>query len=358
MAEITNSELCGRAVRSVAEWWRVDPNRVEWRDDGFDWWPGACRVNVTVLPAPADQHVNACRLTIRTNVLRDVPVNADTSTVLSRVARLAPTYGVAYSPLMLNAAAGSDAPTQVWLGGSAYVIPDTVWWLPHQLAMLSSLQIVDAEAFAEHWATPTGGAVDVSVKPGAEHPFPTAEVINWVKGHVCQPEAAESRWKGSGEFEACAEQFGCCDTSFGIGDPSGLTLETPIGVDSAQITLLTDHSHPAYGAGLLATLQVRMGDTPAQVREWAAICNLLESTSWTDVPQLGSWSVCEVDAETSRLLHSIFIPNAFYCEGLATNVALWQLGRARWVKSVLWPNLHDCTMAEVMEGRCGDVKAH
>ena len=358
MEELSGIELCRAAVRAVADWWRVDPNRVEWVDDGFDWWPGPLRVQVRAIAARDDMQMNACRLSIRTNVLRDVPLNSDAANMLTLIAKLAPMYGVTYAPLLVNASLGGEDPSPVSFNSSVYVEPETVSWLPHQLAMFALLQLVDAGAFAERWVASLGGAVDVDVKSGVERAFETDGVVNWIGGQLRQPEGATSRWRGSAEFAACVEKYGRCDRSFGNGDPTGLTLETPICVDSALITLVTDQPHPVYGPGLLATLQVRFEEAADQVRELAAICNLIESTRWTDVPQLGSWSPREVDAETARLSHAIFIPNAFYREGLATNVAIWQLGRARWVKNILWPNLQDCTMSEVLEGRFGTPKAN
>ncbi len=43
-----------------------------------------------------------------------------------------------------------------------------------------------------------------------------------------------SRWKSTNEFEKIAEEFGRSDLCFGMGDKSGVTLETPFGDDSAE----------------------------------------------------------------------------------------------------------------------------
>lgn len=38
---------------------------------------------------------------------------------------------------------------------------------------------------------------------------------------------------------------------------------------------------------------------------------------------------------------------------LATNLALWMLGRAKWVRETLWPDLQDKRMSEILEERFG-----
>jgi hypothetical protein len=48
-----------------------------------------------------------------------------------------------------------------------------------------------------------------------------------------------------------------------------------------------------------------------------------------------------------------FVPNAHYRPGLATNIALWMISRARWLRQTRWPDLEDKTMMEIMKERVG-----
>ena len=82
----------------------------------------------------------------------------------------------------------------------------------------------------------------------------------------------------------------------------------------------------------------------------AAGLNFLEGTSWTDFPQLGCWHVSEMK-KAARVVHSCFIPNALYAEGMATNLALWSILRVQWVRKGSWPDVKDKTMMEIIEER-------
>lgn len=138
---------------------------------------------------------------------------------------------------------------------------------------------------------------------------------------------------------------------FGSGSSGGLTLETPFGNDSFLIRLFTDQKHPQLGNGLLATLQVPYFPGRAEAERAAVLYNFPESISFTFFPIFGSWQVHEVGDDCVGPAFSSFIPNALYQPGLATNLALWMLGRARWIKEKNWPDVEDLTLAEIINRR-------
>lgn len=356
MAEQVITDLCRQTIKAVADEWGVTDDRVEWRDDGLDWWPGTFRVMVRVAPSLDEQQPHVCRLTIRTNVLKGVVVSPTVMPVLEVMAALAPTYGAVFMSERMRDRFEQSKDGAVWFQSSGYVIPDTLSWLPSMVAALALLQVVDGLSMGEVFAQGTGGVVDADVKPGFEELHTPDRSIRFVDEEVGKSKGDVSRWHGISEFEECAEQFGRSDSCFGMGSPTDLTLETPFGADSALVQLHTDQVHPRHGAGLLATLQIRAEKSHAEMLDDCADLNLIESIMWTDVPQLGSWQPRKVDDVTSRLAHSVFIPNAFYRPGLATNVAMWQIRRAMWIKRLRWPELPDCTMAEVLERRFGANK--
>lgn len=66
-----------RALKTLAEFWNVSVARSRRRDDGFDWWPGDFRVSVSV-SRRVDGHVpETWMLMVRTDFLKDVPINDD-----------------------------------------------------------------------------------------------------------------------------------------------------------------------------------------------------------------------------------------------------------------------------------------
>ena len=145
--------------------------------------------------------------------------------------------------------------------------------------------------------------------------------------------------------------MGRSDNAFGFGDARGLTLETPFGDDSALIRLLTDQPHPQLGNGLLATLQLPFFGEPKVIASECVFLNYFERASWTDIPLFGCWHPHASRGNRECPAFTSFIPNALHQPGIATNMALWLLGRARWVRHERWPNLQDKTMAEILKAR-------
>jgi hypothetical protein len=159
-----------------------------------------------------------------------------------------------------------------------------------------------------------------------------------------------SRWIGKNEFSEFAESYARNDHCFGFGNEKGLTVETPFASDTALICLAAETKHPQLGSGLLATLQIPLFSDAAEIADECAFWNFFEATSWTGFPLLGCWHPnasrgMEVPAFTT------FVPNALYQPGLATNLALWMLDRARWVRQTRWPDLEDKPIVDILEDR-------
>src|SRR5262249_46736337 len=103
--------------------------------------------------------------------------------------------------------------------------------------------------------------------------------------------------------------------------------------------------------GLLATLRLPFLTTLGESVEYSATLNLLEAASWTGFSQLGCWHIRQHEGDRFILAFMLFIPNALYARGIATQVAFWFLQRARCARKELWPSLVDETMAEILKRR-------
>ena len=116
--------------------------------------------------------------------------------------------------------------------------------------------------------------------------------------------------------------------------------------------LVTSERHPQLGSGLLTTLQLPIGRETLAAARLVAELNYLEAASWTDFPQLGCWHLAQ-NRDREGPAFTLFMPNALYRPGLATNIALWFLARARWTRVQMFPNMEDATMLDVLTGRLG-----
>jgi hypothetical protein len=199
-----------------------------------------------------------------------------------------------------------------------------------------------------------GGAPDVS-RP--EHLAPDANhhaLLSIAELFYVPVGQQECRWIGTGEFSDFAEKYARNNDCFGAGSETGLTLETPFGSDSALIRLRTDEKHPALGNGLIATLHTPFFGDASDIASECAWLNFFESVTWTNVPLFGCWYPFAYEPRGQEgVAFASFIPNALYRPGLATNVALWMVARARWLRQTRWPNASDKTMMEIIKERGG-----
>jgi hypothetical protein len=346
-------ELSASVIRRVAALWQIDQNRSTLFEDGFDWWPGHFCVRLRVAQEGGRPDV---RVSVRTDFLKDVPISIDQFVELAAAMSVSATstYAWVYPPAdywnRLHPESANDTP-RLQFSSTAYVTNETVGWLPDFIAETAIIQPINADIQAKEMPTLIeGGLTDVSgpmltsnIK--LDQMLETLTLAYGPLGH--QP----SRWVGSAEFEEFAKKWGQSDLCFGLGDPTGLTLETPLGGDSILIRLHTAERHPQLGHGLLATLQVPYFGGVNEISKLSAELNFLESSQWTNFPQNGCWHPIGGPHNQSGLAFSAFVPNALYRSVLATNLAIWMFARSRWVHDQKWPNAKDETMLEILKKR-------
>jgi hypothetical protein len=346
-------ELSDSVIQRVAALWQIDQDRSTLFENGFDWWPGHFCVRFRVAHEEGRPDV---RVSVRTDFLKDVPISEDQFVELAAAVSLSATstYAWVYPPAAywnrLYPKPANDTP-RLQFSSTAYVTGETAGWLPDLLAGTAIIQPINADVQAEKMrAFLGGGAADVSgpmLAPNVKFDQ-MIETLALVYGPLGQE---PSRWAGSAEFEQFAEKWGQNDLCFGLGDPTGVTLEAPLGSDSILIRLHTEEKHPQLGNGLLGTLQVPYFGSPNEISKLSAELNFLECSQWTNFPQNGCWHPVERPDNQIGLAFSAFIPNALYRPVLATNLAIWMLARSRWVHDQKWPNVKDETMLEILKRR-------
>jgi hypothetical protein len=353
-----------QVLQRIAEVWQIDSRRVQWStpgshdSTGFDWWPGDFRVRVRAHQRADAEAGSEFKVIVRTDFLKDVDIESERfeqmAAMLSRFS--SSTYAWVYPPkLFWQKFEPSESKPGLWFSSSGYISSDNIGWMPDLLANTCIVQPINAQihAFTMH-ETLGSGAPDVT-RPSALRDAGLDEILEIIAQVYGPLGQKPSRWAGTDEFEIFAERWAKSDYCFGFGDPNGMTLETPFGSDSALIRLLTDQKHPQLGQGLLATLQLPYASDALSIAREVAELNLLEATYWTGFPQLGCWhSASRADKEVPAF--TLFVPNALYQAGLATQIAFWFMHRARWAREQSFPDLRDDTMADIFKRRFGDPK--
>lgn len=175
-----------------------------------------------------------------------------------------------------------------------------------------------------------------------------------VEGESFIPEGKQhSRWAGTGEFEQIIENWGRTESTFGNADETGLTIEASFGADSCLLSLYTDQPHPRLGNGLLMVVKLPILWEQNEANAQANDLNFWEARNWTNarVPFVGNWSSSEVSEDMYCVTYTSFIPNILYQSGLAENIALWGLSRARCVRETWYPDLVDVPISETLKDR-------
>lgn len=340
------------SLQQIAKLWQIDPKHKTSNERGFAWLPASHTVLVT---ADLDQQAQRVRLAVETQFLTDIPIKQKNFTQL--LDKLSPSWSSGFSfsyppadvwTMLSRASKEAGVTPKLTLFSSAYVNENVALWLPEFLARMAITQPVFAEGFRNDPPDLFKGA-----KPDIQGEICKApdEILDVIAELYIPAGQDESRWVGSDEFNAFAETHAQQDQCFGFGDEHGMSFETPFGSDTALVRFWTNQPHPMLGHGLLVTIQVRIGGDEEHVVSEAAFLNFLESRSWTDFPQLGTWHSKKNAGNGWVLAHSTFVPNLLRVHGLVSNLAFWALARVRWLRSTRFPNLTDRKMSEILSNR-------
>jgi hypothetical protein len=338
------------ALQTIAELWEAEGPRSRWRDDGSDWWPGDFRVSVSALRRLDQFGPETWQISVRTDFLKDVPIDhADFATRVGTLSKLASTYALVYpTPDVWKQHGSSGTLPGLSFSNTAYVTSENIEWLPTFLGQMAIMQPIDAQLQSATTAPLFAGSSPATSRPEALANSGLGPMLE-VATHVYVPAGREpNRWLGTDEFSSIVEGWEASEYCQGIADERGLLLETSFGDRAARIHLWTNYSNLQLGNGLLVSLRIPyFADSKAIADECAAL-NLIE-TFWTDVPQFGRWHPDMVTDGRECPAFTVFIPNALYGPGLASQVTYWMLYRARALRQDRWPNVPDKPVQEILE---------
>jgi hypothetical protein len=345
-------------LQRIAALWSINPDRIVWVQEserdavGFDWWPGDYRVRVRAFQGVERSKGAELKVSIVTDFLKDLDVSSgrfhDMAAALS--AYSASTYAWVYVPQRLWQKYGLAQRSALWFSCAASIGTENMDWMTMLLAQTGIYQPINAQVQAEKTAEFLGTGVPDASRPERLRDAGLDGVLHVIEEIVAPQGAEPSRWAGTAEFAQFVAEYGRSPVCYGTADESGMTLETPFGDRSAAVRFSAAGKHPQLGHGLRVTLLLPFVGTFEAVAEQAALMNCVEASSWTDFPQLGLWH-CEGESDQPHLAYSVFMPNAVYRPGLATNIAFWMVNRARWTREQLHPDAEDLPMPEILHRR-------
>jgi hypothetical protein len=341
--------LGARALRAIAELWQSDGPRSRWRDDGFDWWPGDFKVSVSALRRLDEFGPETWQISVRTDFLNDVPINhPDVAERVGLLSKLSSTYALMYPPPQVWEQHGTPRSLpHLSFSNTVYVTSENIDWLPVFLGQMAIMQPINAQLQSTTTAPLFPGSSPAMSRPDALANAGLDGMLE-VAAQVYAPAGSEpNRWFGTDEFVALAEGWNKSEFCHAAGSEHDLSLETSFGGGAALIRLWTDQSSIQLGNGLLTTLQIPCFADPKTIAEQCAALNFVE-TLWTDVPQFGRWHPQSVGNGQECLAFAVFIPNALYGPGIASQAVYWMLQRARKLRQERWPDIPDKPIREII----------
>jgi hypothetical protein len=376
MAMVMGLRMAADAIREIHELWQIDEDRVVWVGDeassdfnhkpfGFDWWPGDFRVRVRAEGPHPEVEYPFFRLTVRTDHLTNLDIrNPRLPELLSTFNRFSSGYAMvtplpalAVPPQQPSIQGDEDSwKVNAWLASSAYLHEAVRGWLPRLFGSLSLLQAIEGPIMAPLHADLLGAERMTSVMPGRGVSLELDGILEAGTELYAPWGAQPSRWAGSGEFPQVIERWGRTEATFGHADEGALTLETSFGDESALLRLITSEPHPRWGNGLLAIVSIPIFTNRQKVHDLAQRLNFTEGHVFNTMgaPFIGSWTAMDLGGDgVACPAYSGFIPNLLYREGLAENLILWGLGRARWARRELWPDVEDEPLPDILNRRFG-----
>lgn len=307
------------------------------------------------------------RLCVATDFLCEVDVSTpEFARTLSLLNRVPAVFAACTHPTSLPKAFEKYGPpekfgldlksSRIWLASSAYLNESIKDWLPRFFGSLAVLQPIEAQ-FRAHLVAPLlRGRLDHS-RP-SRGPRSGVDDILGVEEDIARAGLQESRWRGTGEFEGIVNRW-ASESVFGVADPTGLSIETPFGEETAMVRLYVDQPHPRLGNGLFAKLALPFLSNHDQAAAFAIELNHTEDLRWIPhaFPFIGSWFAVNMHetkgTEYFAPVFLCFIPNLAYSPGVAENLALYCVARARWVRESFFPQLKDHTLEAIFSRRLG-----
>lgn len=320
------------AVQRLAERLQVAAHRCDWSADGraFTWWPRGHAQTVLTGSEVADGGIAGCRVAILTDFARVVLADEQPAELPEGAVRLllreTRQASLAGGPILTQDEEGRDL---FRLAAQAFVTDENLPWLTGLLTVSALLQ----PYLATHRGPfPDGSGLELAaVGRGAEEDG--SDPVGVYVAQSLLPEGSRpSAWAGREELEHLVAQLNH-DSGLEVkADAGSLSAAIPLpGGRSALLMASTSDPHPHLGSGLLMRLYTSRPVGESEELTLPFRLNMAEMLEPVPLYLLGSWTVAH--PPRSRLgwvpVHVSFVPNVAYRRGLAANLVLAMIARAR-----------------------------
>lgn len=266
----------------------------------------------------------------------------------------------------------ASAASLIWLEDERRVASVMAWHSYADVAARTSFEIgrsiasyTEVNARLGAWQDAIGGELYTPAHPESGVRKERDDMMNLVEREIVPAGRGANRWADF-DSESLARQLTDAGIGISTGGPSGLTVEFALArdADEERLRLATsaygdpDHprdeafderfwaptamaqlacvEHPFFGQGLAGRLRFPLEVDGPEAFELANSLNI--EGSRVDVPVPGAWSVDpSSDDEVRGVAFNVFVPNWFYREDWAPNLA-WQLASlSRWAYGLFAP---------------------
>jgi hypothetical protein len=312
-----------RAVYGVFEQLQVDDEWSNREDRMFSWIAHRLQQTMRASPVSVEGSLVLARLEAHTVVVDNVTVD---QTSVNRLLALLNRHSLGSAYSYEPGAAQVTASTGAWIHEETFA-----WRLP-QLATFVALQLGVAEAEAAYIAAKTGGVVAARQHPVSGRRNEPDDMLGLLDTLVAREGRKPSRFKDKWDMENIEHIVNRLTGAATLGSTeNGLAIEVAFGNLTSLTELKPEEPHRRAGAGIRIRTRLPLPLTEDEAADHANAFNLAEARGASETTHYGAWCWDSWGPGDVTLAYQVFIPNMLYRVGIAQDIALSMLKRARWV---------------------------
>jgi len=292
------------------------------KERSFTWWPHHFRQIITSSPGLVDNDTTIFRI----QAVSDFVVDAKASShdVLTVLTALAPQLSGS------SAAIYDTRDGSIQLCTTCNIHEGNADWLKRDFSTFAALQIADAEALADTFATAVRGRADISAHPVNGLRLSPDETLAIRDVILRTPSGMVNNWcippviiagKDLLEDSGMKTQW----------ESQGFSALLPFTKDLSSILTVSCTPHLDLGEGCWIKITLPTPLSRAEALSMMNEMNLKEYHGASNTSLSGSWTTyCDDNNDYAFMRFLVFLPNRLYNQGKLENYLLYMIMRSRW----------------------------